>query len=531
MSTQRAPESGTVHCCPFLGTLDARQKTAPYVDYPSFENRCFAAERPAALMLTDQATFCLSSGHRHCPRFVAACAARGDIETRHSPRGPKVAPHSPLDSEQINQNIEALTAELSTARSARLSTRKVWGWIGAGIIFMSSLVCGGLFAAWAGWQMVNSNLLAPPPGRIDTLATSVTALPPQIYLIMTATTVPSSVQVMPALPAVDTSQQAFDFPVAVTPTPVVVDPSLALGAAQSQPQLTDQAANTANAAGPAANIDLAVPTRRPTPILDLEQVVPVAATAAPTETPLPLPTPTLTPTPVPLGEPLVMFSAADAALKTGDCTLVTWDVENVRAVYYENLGVDGHGQKEECMKDRPGEYTLAILTGAGATQLYTVTVDLLRPTETPTVTPTFTPEPILTPTWTPTPVTPTPTPDYQYGVLLALEGDSHSTCTPETPCEIGLLVTNTSVTIDNLAVTLVAKDDWPAHLCRMDGVCADDSLILMNVGPSNTAFILLRVEPPVEAVASAKSYSIQAVSQGSQGSATSQVVEVKVEVP
>jgi hypothetical protein len=282
---------------------------------------------------------------------------------------------------------------------------------------------------------------------------------------------------------------------------------------------------------PATNIDLAVPTRRPTPILDLEQIVPAApAGSAATDTPEPLPTPTATPTPV-LGTPFVIFSAADAALETGECTLVTWNVENVRAVYYENLGVDGHGEREECMKDRRGEYTLGVILATGVTQLYTVTVDLIRPTETPTETPTHTPEPVLTPTWTPTPFTPTPTPDLQYGALLAVEGNSHQMCNPGDECEIGLLVTNTSITLDNLAVMLVAKGDWQARVCRMDGVCAEQSLILMNVGPSNTAYVVLRVQPPADAAAAVQSYSIQAVSQGSQGAAVSQVVDVEVEVP
>ena len=524
MNAFGSPESGSRTCCPFLGTLDARQETAPYVDYPSFENRCFAADRPAALMLTDQATFCLSGGHRHCPRFVAACAARGTPVSHQSRRPAAPLDRSPLDSEQINHNIRALTDAVSYSRPARVSTRKVWGWIGAGIIFLSSLVCGGLFAAWAGWKMVNTNLIVPQPRSIDTLAVVATPLPPQIYLIMTATSVPGVVQPQQVAPAGVVPQQGFAFPVAVTPTPVLVNPSLVQSAAP--PQDPGQAESAA-AYTPAAGVDLAVPTRRPTPILDLEQVVPIAV--VPTDMPSPTPATTPTPTPV-LGTPSVIFAAAETALPSGDCTLVTWNVENVRAVYYENLGVDGHGEREECMKDRQGEYTLAVILPSGSTQLYTVTVDLIRPTETPTETPTFTPEPILTPTWTPTVATPTPTPDYQYGAVLVVEGDNPRVCTAGTACEVGLLVTNTSIAIDNLAVVLRAKDDWPARLCRMDGVCADESLILMNVGPSNTAYIILRVQPPTDAAATIQTYSVQAVSQGSQGSAVSDLIDVAVEV-
>ena len=65
------------HVCPFLGTLDETYKRGPHVDYPSFENRCLAVDEygedeACVVMLSDQATFCLSSGHALCPRYQAA---------------------------------------------------------------------------------------------------------------------------------------------------------------------------------------------------------------------------------------------------------------------------------------------------------------------------------------------------------------------------------------------------------------------------------------------------------------------------
>jgi len=58
--------------CPYLGSLDSNSIREEYVDYPSFENHCFVGPTPEPIMLTDQATFCLSSGFKHCPLFQPA---------------------------------------------------------------------------------------------------------------------------------------------------------------------------------------------------------------------------------------------------------------------------------------------------------------------------------------------------------------------------------------------------------------------------------------------------------------------------
>ncbi|MEZ4716237.1 MAG: hypothetical protein R2851_09135 [Caldilineaceae bacterium] len=75
------------HVCPFLGTLDETYKRGPHVDYPSFENRCLAVDEygedeACVVMLSDQATFCLSSGHALCPRYQAAQEAAATKESR-----------------------------------------------------------------------------------------------------------------------------------------------------------------------------------------------------------------------------------------------------------------------------------------------------------------------------------------------------------------------------------------------------------------------------------------------------------------
>ena len=85
----------------------------------------------------------------------------------------------------------------------------------------------------------------------------------------------------------------------------------------------------------------------------------------------------------------------------GECTMVRWNVQNVREVYYENLPMNGQGEREECIKDEDEVYTLLVVLGNGQPQTYTTTVAYLPPTPTVTVTPSFTPEPVFTPTWTP----------------------------------------------------------------------------------------------------------------------------------
>jgi|GEM_PF-5148318 len=76
--------------CPYLGTVDADYNRGPHMDYPSFENLCMAVDDSAdddmgqgnTLMLTDQATYCLSSGHIYCPRYRAARAANHHAPTQ-----------------------------------------------------------------------------------------------------------------------------------------------------------------------------------------------------------------------------------------------------------------------------------------------------------------------------------------------------------------------------------------------------------------------------------------------------------------
>ncbi len=509
--------------CPFLGIIDEAGNPAPYVDYPSFENRCFSDRQPEAVMLTDQATFCLAAGYRHCPRLAAARgqASPGarDAAKSHS-RPPRAAndraqtgKERPAGADPLQRDIEEMEAELQAAYVSKRKSRRRWGWIGAIAIFVSSLVCGSTFAGYVGWRLVGADLFTVAPGAVDTVAAAPTPAQPQVYLIVTATGEAQPEQAAATAPT-NGGQILPVFPAAVTPTPggAFVSGSQAGLPAQSGPIVL--------ATSP-INMQLEVPTRRPTPILDLV----IAGT------PTPEASATLTPTPTPaLGTPAVIFAAHDAALEEGDCTIVSWHVENVRAVYYENLGVDGHGEQEECIRDKPGDYTLTVVLPNGATQYYTTTVALIRPTETPTPTPTFPPEVIPTATWTPIVPTNTPTPDYQYGVLLATESGNRAACQAGGACRIGLLITNTSIVLDNISISVVNAGKWPRKLCRMDGVCSDAKLTLASVGPGNTALVYFSVEIPPDASSQTEAYVVRALSEGSQGAAGSDAITLEMSV-
>ncbi len=144
-----------------------------------------------------------------------------------------------------------------------------------------------------------------------------------------------------------------------------------------------------------------------------------------------------------------------------ECTLVRWDVVNVREVYYENLPVNGQGEREECIDDHNEVYTLKVLLPTGVTEVYTTAVTYMAPTPTPTITPSFTPEPVFTPTWTPLPPTPTPTPDVTYATNLRINGSADLTCNAGATCEVGLLVSNGGSDIDNLAISVSCRGNIP----------------------------------------------------------------------
>lgn len=524
--------------CPYLGTLDQDEQPAPAVEYPSLENQCFAAAADELLLLADQATFCLSGGHRHCPRYQQA-QATADI-----PVNPEDGPiPSPFAETTANLGGLGLFGNLAeTFQVERQQTRHRWAWAGAAMLFATIFLCGGIVAAYSGWQLVSARYLAAATGEINTLD-NVQAAPPQpLYLVMTATSeaaLQPSPTFTPAQSTVDPQPVApVVFPPAVTPTPIVVAPVVSSqGAANER---TSQAADIVNPpppvdegeavsppqnvllATPEINLQLEIPTRRPTPIFDLPTSTPAVDGPPPTDTPPPI-----------VGTPVVLFAPLQHTLERGQCTLVRWHVENVQAVYYENQGVNGDGEREECISDKPEIYTLAVILPNGGTQIYTTTIGYLPPTPTPTPTPSFTPEfeEQATPTWTPDIPTATPTPPVVFGVSVEIFGDNRHQCNAGNTCEFSVLVGNRGNISDSLVVTYVQSGRWPALICEDGGNCATSNLALSNVNANSTRLVRLRISVSGDAANESAVYGVQAVSGGSGGGVTSTVVTVEVEVP
>lgn len=521
----RPDEASAQTICPFLGTLDDEGNPAPSVDYPSFENLCFVGDRPDGIMLTDQATFCLSSGHRHCPRLAEA----HNLQSKEAANAATKSDFATTDrSDPILHAISDMEEALEARRRARARQKRRWGWIGAIAIFVSSLACGGLFAAYVGWQLVNDNAARPEPGAVTVASAPPAPAVPPVYLIVTATSESADLRATGGIDRPSSGEaEPPDFPPAVTPTPAIATPGGKADASVDRARAADATpspsvrVDQSVLAAPAIDMLVQIPTRRPTPILDLSIAVPTVPQATANISPTPSP---------PLATPVVLFAAEDAELESGKCTTVSWHVENVRAVYYENLGVDGHGEQEECIRDKPGDYTLTVVLPNGATEYYTVTVGMILPTETPTPTPTSPPIVEPTATWTPVIPTDTPTPDLEYGVLLTVAEGVRHTCTPGTTCNIDLRLTNTSLAVDDIALQFIRSADWSARFCRLDGVCSDTKLTLASVGPSNTALVLFQVDVPKDASAKISSYTIRALSQGSGGDAGSGAVTIEITV-
>jgi hypothetical protein len=429
------------------------------------------------------------------------------------------------------------------ARTAEDGGRARWGRLGAALIFLTVLLCGSLTAAYSGWEWVTRDLRTQTAaGRVDLAAGQSAPLPatPAVYVVMTATPAPQVAAVVPPPAVTDALGGIIPvLPQAVTPTPIRIDPGGAAlvstpgapsapGAAQpGDASAGAPAGSLADAGDPLVDVELLVPTRRPTPVFDVPTSTPAADAAAA----VPPPTDTPTQTPAPLGTPIIIFAPKETALTSGDCTMVRWNVQNVREVYYENLPMNGQGEREECIKDKDKTFTLLVVLDNGQPQTYTTTVAYLPPTPTITVTPSFTPVPVFTPTWTPEPPTPTVPPNSFYAVNLGVNGSTDSQCAAGQTCDVGLLVTNSGSGTDNVTVLIANSEGFSVQLCRADGVCGS-GLPIVNIGAGNTAFVNARFTVPSEAAPQSRgTATFNARSDGSGGGVMSAPVTISVTVP
>jgi hypothetical protein len=148
-------------------------------------------------------------------------------------------------------------------------------------------------------------------------------------------------------------------------------------------------------ATPTATPSVPAPASTDTPTLTLTPSATATGTPPPTETPTSTststptatststdtPTPTATSTPSPPPPPQINFRVDNENLVAGQCTTLRWDVDNVREVYIEGIGVPGHGSQDIC----PGEstsYTMRVVLLTGGEETRTVTVTVTQPADT-----------------------------------------------------------------------------------------------------------------------------------------------------
>ncbi len=216
-------------------------------------------------------------------------------------------------------------------------------------------------------------------------------------------------------------------------------------------------------------------------------------------------------------------------LYPGGCTIAAWNVQNVRAVFFNDVGVDGRGERRVCMVNSSMTLVLSVLMLDGVARSYPLTVEMILPTSTPTATPTFTP--VLTPTatWTPegtSTVTPVPA---RYGTTLTVEGGSQRTCAAGAVCVINLGVANTGNLADEIFVVMVQNATWPIQICRQDNTC-NGSTISLGVAPGGSLAVQLRITVPSTAVGQVAEYRFQSESGNAGRTAKSDLTTVRVTI-
>ena len=133
---------------------------------------------------------------------------------------------------------------------------------------------------------------------------------------------------------------------------------------------------------PATPEPTSTPTPEPTrtPTLELGNTATLAPTHTPahtpTNTPTPEPTSTATPEPTETSAPNPGFRADRTTLTAGECTVLHWGVDGVRAVYLNGAGRPGHSSEEVC-PEVSRTYTLLVVMPDGHEESYLIDVRVL----------------------------------------------------------------------------------------------------------------------------------------------------------
>jgi len=116
-----------------------------------------------------------------------------------------------------------------------------------------------------------------------------------------------------------------------------------------------------------------------------ENVPVIDAPPLPVPTATPVPIPTLTPVPAATPQPVLQFYADDTVINQGECTTLSWNVENIQAVWvypvgqpYSQFPVTGQGSREVC-PSQTTTYEMRVLLPDGTVQTQQITIQVVIP--------------------------------------------------------------------------------------------------------------------------------------------------------
>jgi heat shock protein HslJ/uncharacterized protein YraI len=97
----------------------------------------------------------------------------------------------------------------------------------------------------------------------------------------------------------------------------------------------------------------------------------------------PTPIPTLTPVPAATSQPVMQFFASNTVINQGECTTLSWNVENIQAVWvyplgqpFTNFPVTGQGSQEVCPQQTT-TYEMRVLLTDGTVQTQSITIQVI----------------------------------------------------------------------------------------------------------------------------------------------------------
>jgi len=163
----------------------------------------------------------------------------------------------------------------------------------------------------------------------------------------------------------------------------------------------------------------------------ISATVPLTTTPTLTPTATSTPTPTSTPLPTSTPNPNVRFWADKTDLTAGECTTLYWQTNNILAIFFDNVGVSGDGERAFCPCETES-HTLRVKYLDSTSENFVITLNVtgqcgVTPTSTSTVSPgeptsdaaTATPRPTFTPSPTALPENPSVTPSEETDIATA----------------------------------------------------------------------------------------------------------------